>query len=176
MPSWDLTDEELGDLIQYVKLFSPRWRDETAGEAIVPSPDPWLGRESDARAEGERVYHGRALCWACHPAYEPATAIARDEEAMQGHAAATPRPDLGRAVATVLEDGTRKLPTDFAVDPLQAGDATIDVYRDIACGLGGASMPAYRNALSERDLWALAHYVHALATARETLTAGTASE
>ncbi len=70
MLAWDVPEAELDDLIQYLKSFSPRWRTETAGEPLVASPDPWVGREAEALARGTRVYHGLAQCAvACHPAY-----------------------------------------------------------------------------------------------------------
>ncbi|HEX9104957.1 MAG TPA: c-type cytochrome, partial [Polyangia bacterium] len=41
MRPWDVSDAELHDVVQYIKTFSPQWRSERQGEAIVPSPDPW---------------------------------------------------------------------------------------------------------------------------------------
>ena len=38
MLPWDVPAAELDDLIQYMKVFAPRWRTEQPGEAIVPTP------------------------------------------------------------------------------------------------------------------------------------------
>jgi mono/diheme cytochrome c family protein len=157
MQGWELANEEVSALVQYVKLFAPRWRREVAAAEVIPSADPWSGRDDAARARGVVVYHSVSRCWSCHPAYEPRDAI---------ELVGSMRGDLSAPIAVSGEDGTRMLPPDFLVDILKAGDATVDVYRDVACGIGGVAMPALRGVLPEADLWALAHYVHGLTARR----------
>ncbi len=55
---------------------------------------------------------------------------------------------------------------DFARDPLRNGDAVDDLARVIAAGIGGTPMPAWRDALSTEDLYALAWYVRRVARGR----------
>src|SRR5256884_3677234 len=58
MRAWDgVPEQNLLAIIQDVKTFSPRWKDEEPGEPIVPTPDPW---QNDAAAvdRGRAVYHG----------------------------------------------------------------------------------------------------------------------
>jgi len=70
MLAWDVPAMQLDDLIQFIKALSPRWQNETPGEPIVMTKDPWTDRESAAIDRGRRVYHGMAQCAvACHPAY-----------------------------------------------------------------------------------------------------------
>ena len=55
MLEWDISDQRLNTIIQYIKTFSERWQDEyeEVGESIVPSEDPFIGRETEAVALGE---------------------------------------------------------------------------------------------------------------------------
>ena len=42
---------------------------------------------------------------------------------------------------------------------LKTGDSPEALYRVIAAGIGGTAMPSFDKALSEKDIWALVHYV-----------------
>ena len=58
MLPWDISDRERLAIVQYLKTFSPRWRDEAPGAKVLPDgPDPWLGQESAAVDLGRRLYH-----------------------------------------------------------------------------------------------------------------------
>src|SRR2546426_2583322 len=72
MRAWDgVPEKNLLAIIQYVKTFSPRWKDEEPGEPIAPTPDPWQSKEAPAVERGRALYHGMANCLSCHPAYAP---------------------------------------------------------------------------------------------------------
>jgi hypothetical protein len=169
MRGWDVPDAELGDLIGYVKTFSPRWLSEKPGEPLRPSPDPWRGRASEAARRGELVYHGLAQCAvACHPAYLPRERI-RDAAASLTHMQLTQfRADLFDAVAKPSDYGYAILPPDFTFDRLRTGSSRDALYRVIAAGVGGTAMPTWRGVLPEQELWALVYYVQSLAELRDT--------
>ena len=169
MQAWDVPVAELDDLIQYVKSFSPRWRNETPGEPVVATPDPWVGREPDALARGTRVYHGLAQCAvACHPAYVPKSEIYAFTKEMTSMVLREFRASYYDAVPKDSDYGVKILPPDFTFSALRAGDAVGDIYRTIASGIGGTAMPTWKNVLPESDLWALAHYVRSLVELRGT--------
>jgi mono/diheme cytochrome c family protein len=78
MLPWDLEDNDLDAVIQYIKTFSPRWQPPKfkQGVAVVPGepgkphPDPWIGaRETEGIARGKYIYHQKAQCGSCHPNY-----------------------------------------------------------------------------------------------------------
>ena len=50
---------------------------------------------------------------------------------------------------------------DLKLDVLKTGDSPEALYRVIAAGIGGTAMPSWDKALSERDIWALVHYLRA---------------
>ncbi len=80
MLHWEVGDEELHAILQYIKTFAPEgegWRDPDMekGERVVAGADPWAGKTSEAVERGKAVYHGSASCFSCHPAYENPKAI-----------------------------------------------------------------------------------------------------
>ncbi|HEY2900245.1 MAG TPA: c-type cytochrome [Polyangia bacterium] len=168
MLAWDVPPAEVDDLIQYVKSFAPRWRNESAGEPITAAPDPWLGREADAVQRGQKVYHGLAQCAvACHPAYATKPEIYAATKALTGMSIAAFRADLYQPVAKDSDYGVKILPPDFTFNRLRAGETLNDIYRSIAAGIGGTAMPTWKNVLPEADLWALARYVRSLVDLRD---------
>jgi mono/diheme cytochrome c family protein len=173
MLAWDVPEAELDDLIQYIKYFAPRWRTESAGEAIVAAPDPWGGREAEAVERGKRVYHGLAQCAvACHPAYATKAEIYAFGKELTGMEVRQFRSDLYFAVAKDSDYGVKILPPDFTFNELRGGDTPEDIYRAIAAGIGGTAMPTWKNVLPDTDLWAMAHYVRSLVAIRDRPEAG----
>jgi len=165
--AWDVPGPALDDLIQYVKAFAPRWRNESPGEVVAPSPDPWEGRDTAALERGKRVYHGLAQCAvACHPAYATKTEIHAATKELMHLEVKEFRPDLYLPVAKESDYGVKILPPDFTFNELRGGEALDDIYRAVAAGIGGTAMPTWKNVLPEADLWAMAHYVRSLVALR----------
>ena len=174
MQAWDVPVAELDDLIQYVKSFSPRWRTETAGDPIVATPDPWVGREPAGVQRGKRVYHGLAQCAvACHAAYVTKAEIYAYTKELTSMSVRDFRVGYYDPVAKDSDYGVKIIPPDFTFNVLRSGDTLTDIYRTIASGIGGTAMPTWKNVLPEPDLWSLAHYVRSLVDLRGTPAAAT---
>jgi mono/diheme cytochrome c family protein len=158
-------------IIQYLKTFSPRWKDEEPGEPVEPTPDPWQGKEAEAAARGSDLYHGLARCSNCHPAYQPKQEIDRASRLLTRKGVTDFRDDLYGSSAKKSDYGTLLLPPDFTRSDLRSvreGHELEDLYRIIASGVGGTAMPTWKGVLSEQDLWALVHYVRSLLALRGT--------
>ena len=170
MLAWDVPDGELGDLISYVKAFSPRWLTEKAGDPIVLSADPWTGRRQDAGIDrGKRIYHGLAQCAvACHPAYASRPEIFAFTKELTGMRVEEFRSDLYASVPKPSDFGRTIVPPDFTFNKLRSGETPADIARTIASGVGGTAMPTWKNVLPDPDLWAMAHYVRSLVALRDT--------
>jgi mono/diheme cytochrome c family protein len=184
MLPWDVSDRERLAIVQYLKTFSPRWKDEAPGTKVLPDgTDPWVGKEVEAIDLGRRLYHltgarmdakGQleqiyAGCSTCHPAYVSEKELAA--LAKSNGVQAVAREDLHRPAAKETDYlvGDHKLsilPTDFLFQPIKTGTALSSLYRTIASGVGGTAMPVWKPPLTDRDVWALAHYVKSLADRR----------
>jgi mono/diheme cytochrome c family protein len=172
MRAWDgVPEKQLLEIVQYVKTFSPRWRDEEPGDPIVPTADAWRGREAAGVERGRAVYHGIAQCLSCHPAYASKRYIHEVTKQLTGTGTTDFRDDMYGSEAKNSEYGVKLLPPDFTravLRSVRAGHELEDLYRVIAAGVGGTAMPTWRDALPEEDIWALVHFVDSLVKTRGT--------
>jgi heme/copper-type cytochrome/quinol oxidase subunit 3 len=146
MLPWDLSDGELDGALQYIKTFSPRWKSEKPGVAVVAPPDPFgPTRAAAAVARGDKLFHEIAQCAKCHETRELKTTdycLDRD-----------------------CKLPVKELPPDLRCDPLRTvhpGSELVDLWRTVAAGIGGASMPPWKGGLPDDDLWALAYYMRSI--------------
>ncbi len=172
MRAWDgVPEKQLLEIVQYLKTFSPRWREEEPGEAIVPTPDPWRGKEAAAVERGRAVYHGTAQCLSCHPSYASKRYVHEVTKQLTGSGTLDFREDMYGPEAKNSEFGVKLLPPDFTRAVLRSvrpEHQREDLYRVIAAGVGGTAMPTWRDALPEEDIWALVHFVDSLVRTRGT--------
>ncbi len=189
MLPWDMSDRERGAIIQYIKTFSERWKEETPGDRILATDDPWKGKEAEAIEVGKRIYHLSGVendadgnpkyflvgCSSCHPSY---IAIEERVALSQKFTGAPPaalaeladmyRPSLKASEYQVGSHTLQILPIDFTFHPVKNGTELSELYRTIAAGIAGAAMPAWKGVLNEESLWALTHYVKSLIHLRGT--------
>jgi mono/diheme cytochrome c family protein len=171
MLPWDISDERLDAVIQYIKTFSERWQDEyeEVGEAIVPDDDPYgPERRAEAVETGKKLYHALAQCNSCHPSYIPYDEIYQAGVELTGYG----KTDLDeRIYTTQLKDsdyGNRLQPPDFTFHQVRAGEDVKSLFRTIASGIGGTAMPTWKGSLPDDQIWALAYYVRSLIDMRGT--------
>lgn len=168
MPSFaSLTPLERNAVVQYVKTLSPRWRSEKPGQPVAIGADPFEpAQDADAVQRGEVVYHRVAQCWTCHPSYASRASIL----AMKGDGADGELPwraDMA-SPRTVLTRYGEDTPPDFLQSTLRSGSTVRDIARAVAAGVGGTPMPSFHSRLSDRDVWAVAHFVRDLVRKRGT--------
>jgi mono/diheme cytochrome c family protein len=185
MLPWDIPDVELNKIIQYIKTFAPKkWeKKKKSGEPVkVLEPfelpaDPWAGKEQEAVSRGKELYHFKAECVNCHPAY------AGKEDLYKLSLEASKRePDTFKAMGGFRDDfhgsvakdsqeyGVRILPPDFAFSEIRSvreGKEMEDLFRILSYGVYPI-MPAWKDALPDKDIWAIAHYVRSLMAMRGT--------
>jgi mono/diheme cytochrome c family protein len=175
MLAWDgIPEPQVNAVVQYLKTFSPRWKDEEPGEKITPSDDPWKGKEGEGVLRGKKVYHGLARCQGCHPAFAPKAFIVAATKELTGSASADFREDMYGSEVKESEFGVKILPPDFTRSELRsirADHRVEDLYRVISSGVGGTAMPTWHGSLPEEDIWAMVHYVDSLVALRGTADA-----
>ena len=136
-----LSENETRSVIQYVKSFSSRFKNEKAPfpVAVPPKPDLTSGLISLGRLKYEE-----AGCAQCHGAngqgYGPSGKDLKD--------------DWGRFIS----------PTDLTLKPFKSGPEPEDLFRTLSTGLNGTPMPSYAEAFSDKERWALVAYITSMAT------------
>jgi len=148
-------DRELAEVVA-------SWRDAQRERPAVTATPP---ATPERIARGFELYHdgSRAACASCHgPAGRG-----------PGPAAFGPSPTDPEGEETwLLVDawGHAAIPTDLRHDHLRHGDALVEIYARLACGIDGTPMAgllSVRDAagnplFDDEELWSLVHYVRAL--------------
>ncbi len=122
MPSWDrLTEQEITDVVAYVKSFSNRFASATPSGVVAIENEPQ--RTSKTTEEGKSVY---ALmgCWTCH-----------------GKTGAGDGPSS----SSLKDDNERSIrPYNFTrAGAFKGGGRPRDIFRTFSTGIGGTPMPGY---------------------------------
>jgi Cytochrome C oxidase, cbb3-type, subunit III len=185
MLEWDVPEEELRRILQYIKTFNPKkWeKKKRNGDPVktvedwTPKPDPWETKDAEGISRGRDLYHFKAECVTCHPAY------GTKKDLYEASLAANKRePDIFKPITGFRDDfygsvakdspeyGVRLLPPDFTynyVRSVRTDHELEDLFRVLNYGVYPI-MPAWQGALSDSDIWALAHYVRSLIAKRGT--------
>jgi mono/diheme cytochrome c family protein len=142
MPGFqDLSDEQVDELVERIKAFSPRFARGPAPEPLELPEDPGFqeGRVEEAR----RVYE-QIGCAGCHG----------KEGRGDGSSAPTLRDDWGQWVRAA--DLSR--PWTF-----NGGASRADIFRSLSTGLNGTPMAGFQSALSDEQRWMLVDFIQSLA-------------
>ena len=143
MPQWEhLPEADRWALVDIVKTFSTRFKDEGPGE-VLPVPDP--PAQIDQLAAAGKLAFEKYRCGDCHGA------AGRGD----GPSSATLKDDTGFPIR----------PYDFTrPGQYKGGDLPKDIYRTFTTGFDGTPMPSFAGALPEEDRWAIVAYVRSLST------------
>jgi mono/diheme cytochrome c family protein len=141
MPSWrPLADDQLHQIVDYIKTFSPRWKTEKPGTPITVPPE--------IPVTADDILAGRALfqkmeCWKCHG----------PEGRGNGPSAST---------LTDSKDQPIK-PFNFAASArFKCGTTNQDLYKIFLTGLDGTPMPSFADNFHGDDAWHLVHFLRTL--------------
>jgi cbb3-type cytochrome c oxidase subunit III len=142
MPPWpNFTDDELKNLAYYVKSLSADFANPDRN--VAPLQFPKAPKYTKESAEAGRKVYEETGCISCHG-------------------------DLGRgdgaSARTLVDDlGAPIKPADFTQRWTFRGGATReDIFRTMTTGLNGTPMPAFGDALTPEQRWAITDYMFSL--------------
>lgn len=142
MPDWGtiVGDDSVKAVVEYIKSFSPRFRNEQPKVVSTGTPIP---SSAASIAIGKKVY-AKLQCAACHGTDGKGTnAIQHEFTDEWGHT----------LQATNLTE-----PWTF-----RGGATARDVFLRFRTGIDGTPMPSYKGSASDAEMWHLANYVLSLA-------------
>ncbi len=120
-------------------------------------------------ARGKEVFHVVSNCTTCHRAYVSHEELSQMSKKINN----APITDFDPAMYDVkLQDSEynyKVTPPDFTWHLVRSAKTVEELYVRISAGVGGTSMPGWKDVLSEEDIWAVAHYVHYLTTLKDTV-------
>jgi mono/diheme cytochrome c family protein len=140
-----LTEEDVTNVIEYVKSFSRRWRktENYAEPMTFPAEPEWF---KEAASKATHAATGKALfqtnCSACHG------------PAADGQGPAVP------ALKDIWEQPAR--PSDLRQPHLRCGDRPQDIYRVLTTGLNGTPMVSFDATLTPEQRWDIIAYLFTL--------------
>jgi mono/diheme cytochrome c family protein len=168
MPAWSLVPlSEQKAIVAYIKTFYPNWAKDDPVPPVVMPADPWRGKPEAGIAEGERLYHGFAACYNCHPAYATKAKIS-ELSASYKMPVSEFRPALYESVEKESDWGANIRPPDFLSDRIKLATSRDLLALVIATGVGGTAMPSWASSLTPEQLWGLTYYVESLIAKRGT--------
>ena len=141
MPDWAvLGDYDLRGVIEYIKTFSPKWKEEAPGKPITIPPEP---PDSEASRKRGQVVWNNMQCAKCHGPEGKGN---------------------GLSVPTLMDDwGHHIVPFDFSSsDTRKCGNTDTDLYRTFMTGVNGTPMPSFADSLKPEEAWDLVHFLHTL--------------
>jgi mono/diheme cytochrome c family protein len=144
MPAWpDLTDEDVSNLTYYIKTFSPDFADREKEKAAQPVQLP-----SGPSATNETIALGKKLyeetgCIKCHGT------LGRGD----GSSAPTLKDDWDQPIraADLAQRWT-----------FRGGSSREDIFRTMSTGFNGTPMPAFSDALTPEQRWAITDFIVSL--------------
>jgi mono/diheme cytochrome c family protein len=174
MLPWDISDERLNAVTQYIKTFAPSvWEgeDKTPGTKFELPADPFgPERIAEAIEKGKRAYHISASCIQCHRGYETKEDISKFNQEINGApmAASDFAEDLYLLKLQDSEFNYKVVPPDFTFHPLRSINTVESIVQRLMYGVAGSGMPGWKDVVTDEELWALAYYVDSLRKLKDT--------
>jgi mono/diheme cytochrome c family protein len=144
MPPWKVIgDRPTRAVVEYLKTFSSRWKEEAPGVSITIPPEP--ADDADSRKRGKVIWSQNG-CEKCHGAKGKGD---------------------GASVPTLMDDwGNHIVPFDFTASTARkCGNTSSDLYRTFMTGVNGTPMPSFADSLQPSDAWDLVHFLQTLVVA-----------
>ena len=152
MPAWPaFSDQEVSDLICYVKTFNADFKDTAVHPKTVVVPKAPSFSEASAKA-GRAVYEENK-CMDCHGKFGRG----------DGESGPTLKDDWGNPIRPA--DLTKRW-------TFRGGSERGDIYRTFMTGLNGTPMPSFASSIKEEDRWKLVDYVYSLSPGSDAGYAG----
>ncbi len=168
MLPWDISDERLDAVTQYIKTFAPEfWTDgegKTLGTKVEITADPFgADKKAEAIAMGKKVYHLTAQCTTCHRGYETKADIVEMSKSTDSPIKLADLP--GDLYLLKNQDGEynyKVTPPDFTYHELRSITDLESIVQRLAYGVTGSGMPGWKDVVTDDELWAAAYYVQSL--------------
>jgi mono/diheme cytochrome c family protein len=174
MLAWDISDERLDAVTQYIKTFAPTiWegKDKVLGTTYELPADPFGDvYRHQAIEKGKKVYHITAACTQCHRGYETKENISKYNEEINK----TPlkaeefAADLYQVKHQDGDYSYKVVPPDFLHHDLRTITDVPSIVQRLMYGVNGSGMPGWKDVVTDQELWALAYYIKSLKDLRDT--------
>ena len=144
MPPWyEISAQERLAVIQFIKTFSKRWRNEKPGALIQIPEEPAVTMESIAR--GQQQFE--TICAACH--------------GVGGLGDGVPAGTFSDTWGNPINPANFTLPAGVP-GGVKLGHDGQHLFKTIITGIGGTPMPSFADTFTPAQTWDIVHYVQSL--------------
>jgi mono/diheme cytochrome c family protein len=166
MLPWDISTEQALAAFHYIKTFAPEaWegKDKKLGDKVVLAADPFgLAHQTSAIQRGKEVYHASAQCFTCHRAYVSTEELSGINLKINGEAITSFDSEMYKLKLQESDHNTKIIPPDFTWHTVRSAVTVEELAVRLAAGVGGTTMPSWKDTISDDDIWAVAYYVRSL--------------
>lgn len=168
MLKWDISDERLDAVTQYIKTFAPEfWIDgegKTLGTKYDLPADPFgPEKKMEAIEKGKKAYHLVAQCTTCHRGYETKADIVEWSKKTDSPMKLADLPaDLYQLKNQDGEYNYKITPPDFTYHELRSITDIESIVQRLMYGVTGSGMPGWKDVITDEEIWATAYYVESL--------------
>ncbi len=174
MLPWDISDERLDAVTQYIKTFAPEvWegKDKVLGTKYELPKDPYGDTYvHQAIEKGKKVYHITAACTQCHRGYATKEEISAYNQEIN-NAPLKPEEFAADLYSLKPQDSDynyKTIPPDFTYHYTRVSVDVESTVQRLMYGVHGSGMPGWKDVVTDDELWALAYYVQSLQDIRNT--------
>lgn len=172
MLPWDISEEQALAAFHYIKTFAPEaWegKDKNLGDKVNLAADPFgLAHKTGAIQRGKEVYHASAQCFTCHRAYVSHEELSNINLKINGEKITDFDPEMYQLKLQESEHNSKAIPPDFTWHMIRSAQSVEEMAVRLAAGVGGSTMPAWKDVISDDDIWAVSYYIRYLMDLRDT--------
>jgi mono/diheme cytochrome c family protein len=170
MLPWDISDERLNAVIQYIKTFAPQtWesKDLVVGKKVELIADPYSANKEFAISKGKEVYHITANCQSCHMGYVQKSEYQELYSKLNQSSEIPEIPeDFYKIKLQASEYNTNTIPPDFTWHSIRSAETVEELAIRIASGVNGSAMPSWKGVIEDHEIWSVAYYIKSLTEVR----------
>ena len=138
---------------------------------MTPQKDPFcLSSKKEAIELGKEVYYITASCQACHRGYVDLAELDKLSRKVAEEGVDELDEDFFKLKLQGTEHNYQAVPPDFTFHEMRSvrGKSVEDIYFRLLAGVGGTSMPAWYETISDKEIWAVSYYVQSLMELRNS--------
>ena len=111
-----------------------------------------------------------AQCQSCHRAYVSKAELSSITYKLEGNYLNKGDfdPEMYKLKIQETEWGFKNIPPDFTWHEVRSASSVSEIAQRLAAGVGGTTMPAWKETITDEEIWAVAYYVRSLMDLKNT--------
>ncbi|MDH5581090.1 MAG: cytochrome c, partial [Bdellovibrionales bacterium] len=144
-------------------------KDKKIGVPVTLGKDPFgMAHRSVGVEKGKAIYHIKAACQSCHRGYVNQEELNQLSLSLEGEEADEIDDEFYVMKPQDSDHDIQILPPDFTWHKIKSASTVEEIAYRLAAGIGGTTMPAWKETLTDDEIWAVSYYVKSLMNIKDT--------